>query len=196
MRCGAPPAATAEQQPEVAVPSTETSTHESRLARIEARLDIHELLNRYAILIDDHDFEALGRLFDVDASFGSPGSTTTGRDAITAMYAERGDLYPISLHVVHGQVLEFDDDDHARGTVLAFSEQANAEQTVITQFRYHDEYVRFDGQWLFGSRRILTLYAMTHAELAAGGLTGTLRKRWPHRAPAAAELPVFLPPGT
>jgi SnoaL-like domain len=175
------------------VPSSEAPSPESRLARIEARLEIQELLNRYAILIDDHEFEALGRLFGVDASFGSHGRTTTGRDAITAMYVDRGDLYPVSLHVVHGVVLEFDDDDHARGTVLAFSEQANAEQTVITQFRYQDEYVRIDGQWLFASRRVLTLYAMTHAELAAGGLTHPLRKRWPHREPAAAELPAFFP---
>ena len=33
---------------------------------------------------------------------------------------------------------------------------------------------------------------MTHAELASGGLAWELRKRWPHRAPAAAELPAYL----
>ena len=164
---------------------------ESRIARIEARQEIQQLLNRYAVLIDDHEFDALGRLFALDATFGSPGGTTTGRDAITAMYTDRGDLYPVSLHVVHGLVLDFDDDEHAHATVLGFSEQANADKTVITQFRYHDEYVCVDGEWLFASRQVLTLYAMSHAELAAGGLTHELRKRWPHREPAAAELPVF-----
>ena len=63
------------------------------------------------------------------------------------------------------------DDEHAHATVLGFSEQANADKTVITQFRYHDEYVCVDGEWLFASRQVLTLYAMSHAELSAGGLT-------------------------
>lgn len=179
------------------MPSTDQTSLESRIARIEARQQIEQLLHRYAQLVDDHEFIALGRLFAVDATFGSPGSTSTGREAITAMYVDRGDLYPISLHVVHGLVLDLDDDDHAHGTVQGFSEQANAEHTVITQFRYHDRYVRVDGEWLFASRTVLTLYAMTHAELAAGGLTQQLRKRWPHRRPVAAELPAFLlPPGT
>lgn len=178
------------------MPATDPLPLDSRIARLESRQEINQLLNRYALLIDDHEFEALGSLFAVDATFGSPGRTTTGREAITAMYADRGGLYPVSLHVVHGLVLDFDDDDHAHATVLAFSEQANDQQTVITQFRYHDEYVRIDGEWLFARRNVLTLYAMTHAELAAGGLTQELRKRWPHRDPAAAELPVFyLTPG-
>jgi len=88
-------------------------------------------------------------------------------------------------------VLEFVDDDHARGDVLGFSEQASGQHTVITSFRYTDEYVRLDGRWRFASRQVRTLYAMTHAELASGGLAWELRKRWPHRAPAAAELPAY-----
>jgi SnoaL-like domain len=178
------------------LPANDQLSLESRIARLEARQEISQLLNRYALHIDDHEFEALGRLFTLDATFGSPGRVTTGRAEITAMYADRGALYPISLHIVHGLVLDFDDDDHAHATVLAFSEQANDSQTVITQFRYHDKYVRVDGDWLFAGRNVLTLYAMSHAELAAGGLTQELRKRWPHRDPAAAELPVFfLTPG-
>ena len=58
--------------------------------------------------------------------------------------------------------------------------------------RYADEYVRLDGRWRFASRQVRTLYAMTHAELASGGLAWELRKRWPHRTPAPAELPAYL----
>jgi len=77
--------------------------------------------------------------------------------------------------------------------VLGFSEQASERHTVITSFRYSDEYVRLDGRWRFASRQVRTLYAMTHAELASGGLAWRLRKRWPHRAPAPAELPAYRP---
>ena len=160
-----------------------------RIARLEARAEIQELLVRYALLIDDHDFDALGALFTADARFGSPGGAHVGRADIVANYRARGAQYPISLHVARGVVLEFDDDEHAHGQVQGFSEQAGGEQTVITAFRYDDAYRREDGHWRFASRDVRTLYAMTHAELAAGGLGQELRKRWPHREPARAELP-------
>ena len=168
---------------------------ERRVARLEARAEIAELLARYAFLIDDHEFEALGELFAPDARFGSPGSTHQGRAAIVANYRRLGEVYPVTLHEARGFVLEFRDDDHARGEVLGFSEQARQEHTVITSFRYDDDYIRLDGRWRFASRQVRTLYAMTHAELAAGGLASRLRKRWPHRAPAPAELPVHLRSG-
>ena len=164
---------------------------ERRIARLEARAEIAELLARYAFLIDDHEFEALGELFAPDARFGSPGSTHAGREAIVANYRALGEVYPITLHEARGFVLEFLDDDHARGEVLGFSEQASDRNTVVTSFRYADEYVRLDGRWRFASRQVRTLYAMTHAELASGGLAWELRKRWPHRAPAPAELPAY-----
>ena len=167
---------------------------ERRIARLEARAEIAELLARYAFLIDDHEFDALGELFAPDARFGSPGSTHVGREAIVANYRALGELYPITLHEARGTVLDFADDDHARGEVLGFSEQASSSNTVVTSFRYADEYVRLDGRWRFASRQVRTLYAMTHAELASGGLAWELRKRWPHRAPAPAELPVYLRP--
>ena len=171
---------------------TDDMTDAQRLARLEARAEIAELLTRYAFLLDEHEFEALGELFAPDARFGSPGSTHVGRAAIVANYRALGEIYRVTLHEARGFVLEFLDDDHARGQVQGFSEQASGRHTVITSFRYADEYVRLDGSWRFASRQVRTLYAMSHAELASGGLTGRLRKRWPHRAPAAAELPAYL----
>lgn len=165
-----------------------------RIARLEARAAIQDLLVRYAFLIDDHDFDALGDLFTAGARFGSPGSTHEGRDDIVANYRRLASVYPVSLHEARGSVIEFLDDDHASGRVLGFSEQANDEHSVITSFRYHDEYVRQDGHWRFAARHVLTLYAMTHSEMAAGGLRGDLRKRWPHRPPARAELPAHAEP--
>jgi hypothetical protein len=168
---------------------------EARITRLEARAELQELLVRYTLLIDDHEFDALGELFAPDAWFGSPGSSHTGRAAIVANYRRLGDVYPITLHEARGSVIEFQDDDHASGRVIGFSEQANEKHTVITSFRYHDEYVRIDRRWHFASREVYTLYAMTHEELAAGGLGWELRKRWPHREPAPAELPTHLHPG-
>src|SRR6516162_7383485 len=117
---------------------------EHRIARLEARAQIAELLAQYAFLLDDHEFEALGELFAPDARFGSPGSTHVGREAIVENYRTLAELYPVTLHEARGFVLEFRDDEHARGEVLGFSEQASGRHTVVTSFRYDDEYVRLD----------------------------------------------------
>src|ERR1700730_14957877 len=74
---------------------------ERRITRLESRAEIADLLTRYAFLIDDHEFDALGELFTPDARFGSPGSTHVGREAIVANYRALGDLYPITLHEAH-----------------------------------------------------------------------------------------------
>jgi len=168
---------------------TSADSLESRVARLEARADIQELLARYALLIDDHNYAALGELFAEDAVFAPPGGTRRGRQEIVAGFRVGCDRYPISRHETHGTVLKFDDADHARGQVIGFCELASGEQSVVTSFRYDDVYVREDGRWLFASRTVHTLYAMTHTELADGGLSRKLRKRWPHDAPAPAELP-------
>jgi 3-phenylpropionate/cinnamic acid dioxygenase small subunit len=162
----------------------------ARVTRLEARAEIVELLMRYTLHIDDQDFEALGELFVSDARFGAPGRQHVGRDAIIANYRRAGELYPITLHEARGCLIVFQDDAHATGRVTGFSEQANDVHSVIASFRYHDEYVREKDSWRFAAREVHTLYAMTHAEHAAGGLSGALRSRWPHRTPEPAELPV------
>lgn len=164
---------------------------ELRLARLEAREEIRQLLIRYTLLIDDHEFDALGELFTPDARFGAPGREQVGRPSIVEHYRRRGAQYPISLHVVRGALIDLDEDDEdvARGRVVGFSEQAGEGGTVATAFRYEDVYHRVDRSWKFALRDVRTLYALTHAELAAGGMGWELRNRWPHREPGAADLP-------
>lgn len=169
-----------------------TAALEERVRRLEARAEIEELLTRYALLLDDHRFDAVGELFADDAVFGSPGGLHRGRAAIVANYRAAARFYPISLHEAHGLVLDELADDHARGTVIGYSEQASDTTTVVTSFRYADEYRCQDGRWVFGAREVTTLYAMTHADLASGGLARPLRKRWPHRDPQPAHLPVDM----
>ena len=55
---------------------------EQRVQRLEDRLAINDLVVMYATLLDDAQWEALGELFTTDGVFGSPHSTTTGREAV------------------------------------------------------------------------------------------------------------------
>lgn len=161
-----------------------------RLARVEARLELQELLGRYALAVDDHDAEALGECFTVDGVFGFPNSAgAVGREAVVAAFRERFARYGATLHVPQTQVLHRLDEMTASGTVVGYAELASGDDTVVTSFRYDDEYAVEDGRWRFRRRQIRTLYAMPLSDLAAGGLSWAERKRWPGVTPSVAELP-------
>jgi hypothetical protein len=164
---------------------------EARIRRIEDRLAINDLVVNYATLLDDAQWDALGELFTTDGVFGSPHSTTVGRAAIIENYRVKHAPFTWTWHDPHGVSVEFDDDDHARGTVIGYSELGNAETTVSTAIRYLDDYRREDGRWRFARRTVLSVYGLTLADRAAGGLQEQERKRWPGRPHSVAELPDY-----
>jgi hypothetical protein len=164
----------------------------SRLARVEARLELQELLGRYALAVDDHDTEALAECFIEGAVFASPNSPpTVGRDAVVEFFRVRFDRYGATLHVPLFHVLHELAEHDARGTVVARAELATADDTVVTAFRYEDEYEREGERWRFRRREVRSLYAMPLRDLVAGGLSWPERKRWPGVLPSLSELPAF-----
>lgn len=163
---------------------------ERRVQRLEDRFAIGDLVVTYATLLDDAQWDALGELFTEDGVFGSPHSTTTGRQAVVENFRVKHAPFTWTWHDPHGHVVEFDDDDHARGTVIAYAELGNAETTIVTSIRYHDDYRRVDGRWRFARRTVLSLYGLPDDERATG-LGHQERRRWPGRPSAAAELPDY-----
>ena len=168
-----------------------TESLEQRVRRLEDRFAINDLVVTYATLLDDAQWDALGQLFTEDGVFASPNSTTTGRAAIVENFKVKHAPFPVTWHDPHGIAVEFDDDDHARGTVIGYAELANADDTVVTSIRYQDDYRREDGRWRFARRHVLSLYGMSVQEHGAGALGLSERKRWPNRPTGAAELPDF-----
>ena len=61
---------------------------EARIARLEARAQIQELLVRYTLLIDEHEFDELGAV-RTGGTVRPPGSAHAGRAAIVANYRPR-----------------------------------------------------------------------------------------------------------
>ena len=164
---------------------------EQRVRRLEDRFAINDLVVRYATLLDDAQWDQLGELFTEDGVFASPNSTTAGRAAVVANFTVKHAPFTATWHDPHGIVVEFDDDDHARGTVIGYAELASADASVVTSIRYQDDYRRDDGVWRFAKRHVLSLYGMSVQEHAAGGLGLADRKRWPDRPVGPAELPDF-----
>ena len=162
---------------------------DARLRRLEDRFAIQDLVVTYATLLDDRQWTRVGELFTRDGVFASPNSTTVGRDAIVSNFEVKLAPYTWTLHDPHGHAVEFDDDDHARGTVIGYSELGNADMSLCTSIRYLDDYRREDGRWRFARRTVLSLYGLTLEDKGAGGLLAHERKRWPGRTPEPAELP-------
>lgn len=164
---------------------------ESRVQRLEDRFAIHDLVVQYATLLDDAQWERLGELFATDGVFGSPHSTTVGREAVVANFKVKHAPFTWTWHDPHGISVEFDDEDHARGIVIGYAELGNAEHTVTTSIRYLDDYRREDGRWRFARRTVLSVFGVTDDDRAAGGLRQPDRKRWPARPSGPAELPDY-----
>lgn len=171
-----------------------TTDLEQRIARLEAREAIRQLVFDYSTAVDDRDFERIAEVFCADSTFGHADGrdTTTGRDAIVEFYRTRTGLMGPTYHYPHSHRIDFTDDDNATGTVLAHAELALEGTTYQVGLRYADTYRREDGAWRFGSRTICFLYFMPLSELINGGLGAPDRKRYPDVGPVSADLPETL----
>lgn len=172
----------------------DAATLDARLRRIEDRLAIEQLLNRYGILLDNRDYDAVGELYTEDARFWQHRGHNTDartRSGIVAFYRERLGQCGPTYHYNHGVVLEFDDDDHARGIVSAHAEMAVEGRMILVGFRYHDRYERGDdGAWRFAERETYFHYFMPADELPHR-YGDEIRRTWPG-APLPADIPDSL----
>ena len=164
---------------------------ERRVARLEAREQIRDLVAEYSMAVDDRDIPTIARLFAADAVFAHADGTMTveGRDAIAEFYASRlGSMGP-TFHYPHSHRIEFVDDDNATGVVLAHAELAYGDSTMYTGLRYLDRYVCRDDGWEFADRQLKFVFFMPLADFVAGGLGHENRKRYPGQEPVPTDLP-------
>lgn len=166
---------------------------ESRVAALEARQQIVDLVARYGLAIDDRDIDKLGATFaehgtfeQLDGSFKSE-----GRTAIMAYYRQRVAAYNASYHYPHSHLIELTDDSHGTGIVCGHAELGIDGRTFIAGLRYYDKYERYDTDWLFTERRLGMVYYMDLAEFVDGGLTFEDRKRY-FGQNSTADLPESL----
>lgn len=153
---------------------------EMRIARLEARDAIRELIARYGLVIDDHDLAGIGQLFTEEASFSSRDGVmqARGRQAIVEQFIDRFRVLGISNHFTHDHIIQFEDDDLARATglVTSHAEVWRNGQALIGAMRYHDRYQVDQGVWRFQSRELAFLYYLPVTEYAEG-LGSNLRQR-------------------
>lgn len=165
----------------------------ARIAAIEAREQIRDLVVRYGMAVDDRDMAMVGSLFTTDAVFrhGDDSVVNHGRDEIVAFYTDRLRAFGATYHYPHSHLVELGDPGEASGVVCAHAELGIDGRTYVTALRYHDRYRLESGTWLFAERRLAMLYYMDLAELTDGGLAVGDRKRY-FGTVGPAEIPEKL----
>lgn len=135
------------------------------------RLDLSDLVHRYAAAIDDRDVDAAVGLFATGAELVLPEPPDTlaatrshrRRPAIAAALAAVTSVGR-THHSIDGEVFGFGADPSiARGRIAAtahhFGRRADGITDLVWYLRYDDDYVRTDAGWRI-DRRALTIDAI------------------------------------
>lgn len=126
------------------------------------KLEITELLYRYAELIDAGDFEGVGQLLARSTFGGSAPGSVSGAENIaelfamtTRRYPEHGNT-PRTRHLVLNPIVEVSDDGSAasRSTFCVVQDTEAVPVQPIVVGRYYDRFGRDDSGWHFTERKV------------------------------------------
>lgn len=153
---------------------------EQRLDRLESLDSIRQLAAKYSLSLDMRDLDAHVNLFAPDIRISRE---LSGRAHMKAWLDDTLRLqFTGTSHHIGNHIIEFDDADHAHGTVYSKNEHETPREDggvdwVIMQMIYWDNYERVDGIWYFRRRLPCYWYA---TDLNASPV-GENKMRWPDR---------------
>ncbi|MEW2132922.1 nuclear transport factor 2 family protein [Streptomyces sp. NPDC005435] len=149
------------------------SSIEARLDKIESRIAVEELLNKYCHGFDGPDRELLRTLwaedavFDLGPAFGAPAQ---GIDGIMAKAEELWAAVPVMYHWMADAVIDVDGDTATAKTELdcfVVSREDGPTQVIGV---YSDRFERVGGVWKFKHRAFdLQLWAPLKGWVATAG---------------------------
>jgi ketosteroid isomerase-like protein len=168
---------------------------ESRIRRLEDRVQIQDLAMKYAIAFDDRDMERLRTFFTSDACLRTQDGTLnlTGRDTIIAQLSLRIAANGPTNHVNHSHIIDLSraDANSATGLVTAHAEMWSGGKALLAALRYSDVYRREDSEWRFASRIASYLYFLPTEDYTK--MLGAQARILVRPTPAAADYPESLP---
>ncbi len=145
------------------------------LQQISDRIEIDELLARYARALDYRDFGALDLIFTPDAIFDAGGlGAPEGPTAIRAMIEGTIGHLDATQHLVGKSVMDFaDDGDSAEVRTYLISQhiRESAPGPVKHYFlggEYYDRVVRTDDGWRIAYRRLDRLWKQGDRAVISG----------------------------
>jgi hypothetical protein len=167
---------------------------EARIARLEARAQIRDLIARYCFTVDARDIDGLGECFTRDGSFRSLDGQmqARGREAVIRQFHARFAVLGPSNHFTHDQLVEFlpDEPHRARGLVNSHAEVIRNAEPLWASLRYHDEYRWEEGRWRFADRLLEFFYYLNPGSYGDVMLSPLRNRAYP--TPQAADYPERL----
>jgi len=154
----------------------------TEMEEVAAKMQIQEVMYRYALYHNTDRPEAYAALFTEDANFFG---FIHGRDAIYEMAVEEVDKLATLGVTVHGDyrfgflstqivnpVVDIIDASHATGIayvqVVVPDVDNNDVPTILSVGTYRDEFRKVDGKWLIANRE----FAVSHSNPALGAKLG------------------------
>ncbi len=128
--------------------------------RTKERIEIQELMHRYAWAIDEQRFDDLDGVFTHDAvlDYSSNPGGVAGPLAEVKPWLQRSlSAFVVSQHLMANTVIEFDGAEHAHAKTMVFNPmgartRAGAPHMFSIGARYDDELRRTDDGWRITSR--------------------------------------------
>lgn len=124
---------------------------------IDEKLRIYELSYRYAAAVDRRDFDSFVMLFTADGLLLSDDFTLQGRENIRQTIQNITE-FKLTQHHVHNMIVDIQGDS-AKGEVYCVAnhlyEKEDETRKLDWGIRYHDEYVKEEGDWLIKRRKLV-----------------------------------------
>lgn len=120
------------------------------------KLEITELLYRYAELIDAGDFDGVGDLLGRGSFMGVTGAGSIAKlfATTTRRFPDHGNT-PRTRHLVHNPMVEVDGDiADGRSTFCVIQQTDAVPLQPIVVGRYFDTFARDEAGWYFTERRV------------------------------------------
>ena len=145
------------------------------------RRAIRELVDAYAFCADTRDAEGQKALFTEDTRFvvhmagegSDPTDDLRGREALTPVF-ENLNTYDVTMHFNGQSTVALDGGDRATGETYCLAHHvysdAGERKLMIAAIRYQDVFVKEDGTWRFGERRLYVRWTETRTLEAAAGV--------------------------
>ncbi|AJW62092.1 nuclear transport factor 2 family protein [Elizabethkingia sp. HX WHF] len=138
---------------------------EQKILEAEDRLAIRALVDNYAFCADTRDAQGQSTLFTEDTNFevyydpksGIPSQVVSSRANLLPVFNNLN-TYNATMHF-NGQSSVILNGDTATGIAYCMAHHLTIEdgtqKIMIAAIRYHDKFVKQNGQWFFSERKLL-----------------------------------------
>jgi hypothetical protein len=142
---------------------------ERRIAALEDREAIYDLVKDYCNAIDDRDIDKYASLMaeHVELCQFEGGNRRIGRQAVRDWMEWRFTQWGLSRHYPLNHRITLLNESDGKGIVNGWAEMAMDNKIYVIAIRYYDDYIREYGAWRFARRETAMYYYAPATDLPA-----------------------------